>query len=54
MMAAKKSEETVEAARVREILATVRPLAVEYYQLTARPLGVMGEFAGYVAAEYLG
>lgn len=42
------------AARVHEILAAVKPLAVEYYQLTGKPLGVTGEVAEYVAAEHLG
>jgi hypothetical protein len=42
------------AARVREILATVKPLAAEYYRLTGKPLGVTGEVAEYVAAETLG
>ena len=41
-------------ARVREILATVKPLAVEYYRLTEKPLGVTGEVAEYLAAEILG
>lgn len=41
-------------ARVREILATVKPLAAEYYRLTGKPLGVTGEIAEYVAAETLG
>ena len=41
-------------SRVREILARVKPLAVEYYQLTGKPLGVTGEIAEYVAAETLG
>lgn len=41
-------------ARVREILATVKPLAAEYYRLTGRPLGVTGEVAECVAAEFLG
>jgi hypothetical protein len=41
-------------ARVREILAAVKPLAVEYYQLTGKPLGVTGEVAEYIAAETLG
>jgi hypothetical protein len=41
-------------ARVREILATVKPLAAEYYRLTGKPLGVTGEVAEYVAAEILG
>jgi hypothetical protein len=41
-------------ARVRETLATVKPLAAEYYRLTGKPLGVTGESAEYVAAEILG
>ena len=48
------SEETIDAARVRAILAAVKPLAAEYYQLTGKPLGVTGEVAEYVAAELLG
>lgn len=40
--------------RVREILATVKPLAGEYYRLTGKPLGVTGEVAEYIAAETLG
>jgi hypothetical protein len=40
--------------RVRQILATIKPLACEYYQLTGRPLGVTGEIAEYLAAETLG
>ena len=40
--------------RIRQILATVKPLAAdEYYQLTGKPLGVTGEVAEYVAAEKL-
>jgi hypothetical protein len=46
--------ETREARRVREILAAVKPLAAEYYQLTGKPLGVTGEVAEYIAAETLG
>src|SRR6202035_2997551 len=41
-------------ARVREILATVKPLAAEYYRLTGKPLGVTGEVAEYIAADTLG
>lgn len=41
-------------ARVRAILAQVKPLAVEYYRLTGKPLGVTGEVAEFVAAETLG
>ena len=43
-----------QSKRVREILATIRPLAAEYYQLTGKPLGVTGEIAEYVAAETFG
>jgi hypothetical protein len=46
--------ETKDVARVREILATVKPLAAEYYRLNGKPLGVTGEVAEYVAAEILG
>lgn len=45
---------SADARRVREILATIKPLAAEYYQLTGKPLGVTGEVAEYVAAETLG
>jgi len=40
--------------RIREILADAKRLAVEYYRLTGKPLGVTGEVAEYVAAETLG
>jgi hypothetical protein len=46
--------ETPETHRVREILATAKPLAAEYYRLTGKPLGITGEIAEYVAAETLG
>lgn len=49
-----KMKETAEARRVRAILATVKPLAAEYYRLTGKPLGVTGEVAEFVAAETLG
>ncbi len=45
---------TEAAARVREILKEAKRLAVEYYRLTGKPLGVTGEVAEYVAAETLG
>jgi hypothetical protein len=41
------------AKRVEEILAAVKALAVEYYQLSGKPLGVTGEVAEYVAAQIL-
>jgi hypothetical protein len=40
--------------RVQEILAEAKRLAVEYYRLTGKPLGVTGEVAEYVAAGTLG
>lgn len=40
--------------RIREILATIKPLAAEYYRLTGKPLGITGEVAEYVAAEVMG
>jgi hypothetical protein len=43
-----------ESAEVRKVLADVKRLAVRYYQLTGKPLGVTGEVAEYVAAEKLG
>ena len=42
-----------DAERIKEILAAVKPLAVEYYRLTGKPLGVTGEIAEYVASERL-
>jgi Family of unknown function (DUF6998) len=45
---------TIDTARVRDILAAVKPLAAEYYRLTGKPLGVTGEMAEFVAAERLG
>lgn len=45
--------ETVSAARLREILASIKTLGAEYYRLTGKPLGVTGEVAEYIAAQYL-
>ena len=42
------------AHRLREVLAAVKLLAAEYYELTGKPLGVTGEVAEYIAAETLG
>jgi hypothetical protein len=41
------------ARRVEQILAAIKPLAAEYYQLTGKPLGVTGEIAEYIAARRL-
>jgi len=40
--------------RVLSILRKVKKLAVEYYQLTGKPLGVTGEIAEIEAADKLG
>jgi hypothetical protein len=45
---------TEATARVREILSEAKRLAVEYYRLIGKPLGITGEVAEYVAAETLG
>jgi hypothetical protein len=37
---------TTDEARVREILAQVKPLACEFYRLTGKPLGVTGGDCG--------
>ncbi|MER9414048.1 gamma-glutamylcyclotransferase family protein [Mesorhizobium sp. M0589] len=42
------------AQRIKAILAAVKPLAAEYYQVTGKPLGVTGEVAEYVAATVMG
>jgi hypothetical protein len=42
-----------EVKRIKEILATVKPLAAEYYRLTGKSLGVTGEVAEYIAAQKL-
>ena len=38
----------------KEILAEVKALAVEYWELTGKPLGVTGEIGEFEAAEILG
>lgn len=46
-----------DSARLREIgsvLAQARELAVRYYQLTGKPLGITGEVGEYEAARLLG
>lgn len=40
--------------KVESILRSVKPLAIEYYELTGKPLGVTGEIAEYEAARLLG
>jgi hypothetical protein len=48
------TEDKHQGERIQEILAKVKPLAAEYYQLTGKPLGVTGEVAEEVAARILG
>jgi hypothetical protein len=42
------------AEAVKSLLKQAKRIAVEYYQLTGKPLGVTGEVAEYEAAEKLG
>ena len=39
---------------IEDILAQVKPLAVAYYQLTGKPLGVTGEVGEFEVARLLG
>lgn len=39
---------------VAEILDRARQAAIDYYQLTGKPLGITGEYGEYIAAERLG
>jgi hypothetical protein len=41
-------------AALQQILREVKDLAVRYYKLTQKPLGVMGEIAEYEAHQKLG
>tara|TARA_R110000787_G_C13310530_1_gene435456 strand:- start:342 stop:881 length:540 start_codon:yes stop_codon:yes gene_type:complete len=47
-------EEDSEMKSEIEILRQVKKLAVDYYELTGKPLGVTGEIAEAEAAEHLG
>ncbi len=38
---------------IEEILERARTAAVQYYQLTGKPLGITGEIGEYLAAKYL-
>lgn len=40
--------------RIGEILERAKLAAVDYYQLTGKPLGITGEIGEYYAAKYLG
>jgi hypothetical protein len=45
---------TEQTALLRELKADAKALAVRYYQLTGKPLGITGEVAELEAAELLG
>jgi len=49
-----QTETSPDSQRIREVLANAKRLAVEYYRLAGKPLGVAGEVAEYAAAETLG
>ena len=51
---AKDANGSDQAQRLKEILSNIKALAVEYYQLTGKPLGVTGDVAEYVVAQTLG
>ncbi len=44
----------IKLAAVGEILDRARQAAIDYYQLTGKPLGITGEYGEYLAAERLG
>ncbi|MCA8908817.1 MAG: hypothetical protein KDA64_13145 [Rhodospirillaceae bacterium] len=47
------TEATVDLRRVGELLEQARTLAIEYKQITKKPLGIAGEYGEYVAAKLL-
>lgn len=49
-----KSSESDSAVRLERLLKEAKALAVEYYGLTGKPLGVTGEVAEYVVSQTLG
>jgi hypothetical protein len=51
---AEAKTEPAKAARVRDILESIKPLAAEYYELTGKPLGVTGEIGEAEAARIRG
>jgi hypothetical protein len=40
--------------KMREILARAKQVAIDYYRLTGKPLGITGEVGEYEAARLLG
>jgi hypothetical protein len=49
-----QSEEAVRRAAPLSVVTKIREVAIEYYRLTGKPLGVTGEIAEYEAATILG
>ncbi len=45
---------TIDLDKVGEILARAKAAAIDYYQLTGKPLGITGEIGEYLAARLLG
>jgi hypothetical protein len=44
----------IDLDKAGEILERARKAAIDYYELTGKPLGITGEFGEYVAARILG
>lgn len=44
----------IDLKRIGEVITQAKGLAIEYRQLTGKPLGITGEVAEYVAAQLLG
>ena len=47
-------DDTEQDHRLKQLLAQAKDLAVHYYHLTGKPLGVTGEVAEFEAAQKLG
>ena len=48
------AEMSIPLEHIGPILERARAAAVDYYQVTSKPLGITGEYGEYVAAEKLG
>src|SRR4051812_33730158 len=44
---------TIDLDKVGEILARAKAAAIDYYELTGKPLGITGEIGEYLAARLL-
>jgi hypothetical protein len=52
-MSSKKKLTRSQVKRVKKIIAKIKPLAAEFYQITKKPIGVTGEIAEYETARLL-